>query len=93
MIYFNENRTKDARIQVEQNRIKAAQNAVEAKANQAILARLKSPATALITWTKKGNDKWTGYVDSQNGFGALLRSDISITFIGGDVVDADIVQR
>jgi hypothetical protein len=56
---------------------------------------LKSPSTAKFPFFGEGKETTTdtyivdSYVDSQNGFGAMIRSNFSITlqFIGGDPAD------
>ena len=56
---------------------------------RAVLAQLKSPATAHFGGASASPeaDSWivTGYVDSQNGFGAVLRSNWTCptTYTGG----------
>jgi len=51
-----------------------------------IEALLKSPSTASFTSSAKGSGTWTveGSVDSENGFGATIRSDFQCTVIMGD---------
>lgn len=58
-------------------------------AQEIIKRELKSPSTADFPWsideyviTNLGGNRWTvsGYVDAQNGFGAMIRSDWNVTF-------------
>ncbi|MGH8045932.1 MAG: hypothetical protein ACREKL_01685 [Chthoniobacterales bacterium] len=51
------------------------QNVIE----DAVRIRLNSPASATFIWRKKSDEMWTGFVDSQNGSGALKRSIVTVT--------------
>lgn len=57
--------------------IVACENAVE--------QLLRAPATASFSSTASGTERVVvdGYVDSENGFGALVRSDYQCTVVGG----------
>jgi len=62
-----------------------ANNSVEAIAQceDLVQSKLKSPSTAQFDSTAKGFGEWTvtGTVDSENSFGAMLRSEYQCTVI------------
>ncbi len=69
---------------------------VQLIAKSEIRDRLKAPSTAEFEWsptTKRLGNSWTvsGYVDAQNSFGAMIRSNysIKITFSGKDDYKVD----
>lgn len=59
---------------------------------------LKAPATAefcnypeyTVSRLKSGDIICSGYVDSENGFGALIRTEFEIVFISGDLDDYEV---
>lgn len=72
---------------------------------KAVLPQLKSPGSAVFTWEDPREDtesipkrdRWLmdGYVDSQNGFGAVLRTNIvcSMTLNDDDTMSASATLR
>ncbi len=56
---------------------------------------LRAPATASFSSTASGSDRVVvdGYVDSENGFGALVRSDFQCTVVGGNAEVVFLEQR
>lgn len=64
------------------------------KTKETIKVILKSPSTAKFPWDynewkfgkKDGSTIVQGYVDSQNGFGAMIRSTFQVTYTNGVVV-------
>ena len=72
---------------------------------KAVLSQLKSPGSAVFTWEEPREDtesipkrdRWLmdGYVDSQNGFGAVLRTNIvcSMTLNDDDTMSASATLR
>ena len=67
-----------------------------AQSQHYVKAILKSPSSAKFPWTDYNYKKYEGnkylissYVDSQNSFGAMIRSDYAVvlTYLGGDDLD------
>jgi len=56
----------------------------------AVRDRLRSPATAIFNHDEPTLYSTTGTVDSQNGFGAMLRARFRCTFYGETIQNVDI---
>lgn len=66
-------------------------------ARAAVRARLKSPSTASFSGERfsrqSGEMVVVGMVESQNGFGAMVRSGFRVTFRGKSVTGVEILER